>query len=51
MPSVDISETDAAYLFKGEIPGVKKLGCQDHHPGQYDQCHAAQARKGKGEGD
>jgi HSP20 family protein len=24
MPSVDISETDAAYLIKGEIPGVKK---------------------------
>jgi HSP20 family protein len=24
MPSVDISETDAAYLVKGEIPGVKK---------------------------
>jgi HSP20 family protein len=23
-PSVDISETDAAYLIKGEIPGVKK---------------------------
>ena len=23
-PSVDISETDAAYLVKGEIPGVKK---------------------------
>jgi HSP20 family protein len=23
-PSVDISETDSAYLFKGEIPGVKK---------------------------
>ncbi len=24
MPSVDISETDDAYLIKGEIPGVKK---------------------------
>lgn len=24
MPSVDISETDAAYLIKGEIPGVRK---------------------------
>lgn len=24
MPSVDISETDAAYLIKGEIPGVNK---------------------------
>jgi len=24
MPSVDISETDAAYLVKGEIPGVNK---------------------------
>jgi HSP20 family protein len=24
MPSVDISETDSAYLIKGEIPGVKK---------------------------
>ncbi len=24
MPSVDISETDTAYLIKGEIPGVKK---------------------------
>ncbi|MFZ2301063.1 MAG: Hsp20/alpha crystallin family protein [Gallionella sp.] len=24
MPSVDISETDTAYLVKGEIPGVKK---------------------------
>ncbi|BCK88110.1 spore protein SP21 [Sideroxyarcus emersonii] len=24
MPSVDISETDAAYTVKGEIPGVKK---------------------------
>lgn len=24
MPSVDISETEAAYLIKGEIPGVKK---------------------------
>jgi HSP20 family protein len=24
MPSVDISETDANYLIKGEIPGVKK---------------------------
>jgi HSP20 family protein len=24
MPSVDISETDNAYLIKGEIPGVKK---------------------------
>ncbi|OIR19867.1 spore protein SP21 [mine drainage metagenome] len=24
MPSVDISETDAAYTIKGEIPGVKK---------------------------
>jgi HSP20 family protein len=24
VPSVDISETDAAYLIKGEIPGVKK---------------------------
>lgn len=24
MPSVDISETDAAYLIKGEIPGVSK---------------------------
>lgn len=24
MPSVDISETDSAYLVKGEIPGVKK---------------------------
>jgi HSP20 family protein len=24
MPSVDISETDGAYLVKGEIPGVKK---------------------------
>lgn len=24
MPSVDISETDVAYLVKGEIPGVKK---------------------------
>lgn len=23
-PSVDISETDSAYLIKGEIPGVKK---------------------------
>lgn len=23
-PSVDISETDAAYLIRGEIPGVKK---------------------------
>lgn len=23
-PSVDISETDTAYLIKGEIPGVKK---------------------------
>jgi len=23
-PSVDISETDAAYLIKGEIPGVDK---------------------------
>jgi HSP20 family protein len=25
-PSVDISETDTAYLIKGEIPGVKKEG-------------------------
>ena len=25
-PSVDISETDSAYLIKGEIPGVKKEG-------------------------
>lgn len=24
VPSVDISETDSAYLIKGEIPGVKK---------------------------
>jgi HSP20 family protein len=24
MPSVDISETDTAYMIKGEIPGVKK---------------------------
>lgn len=24
IPSVDISETDSAYLIKGEIPGVKK---------------------------
>ncbi len=24
MPSVDISETDTAYLIRGEIPGVKK---------------------------
>lgn len=24
VPSVDISETDTAYLIKGEIPGVKK---------------------------
>ena len=24
MPSVDISETDAAYLIKGEVPGVNK---------------------------
>ena len=24
MPSVDISETDSAYLIKGEIPGVNK---------------------------
>ena len=24
MPSVDISETESAYLIKGEIPGVKK---------------------------
>jgi len=24
MPSVDISETDTAYLIKGEIPGVNK---------------------------
>lgn len=24
VPSVDISETDAAYVVKGEIPGVKK---------------------------
>lgn len=23
-PSVDISETDAAYLIKGEIPGMRK---------------------------